>query len=89
MAKFWARVGVTLEIDENEVKGKTLEEVSELLKSKLNDFKIKANTKTEYIDGDSYFPSCVTRQTLIELGLIDQGMTETEIQEVMPLEFDL
>ena len=89
MAKFWARIGVSLEVDDKELEGKSLEEISQLLEKQLRDFKKQADTESAYIEGDSYFPVWHLMEELIEAHLLNKDMTEDKLGELMALEFDL
>ena len=91
MAKFWARIGVTLEVDDKELEGKTLEEISQMLEKQLKDFKKRVDTEKEYLDGDAFFPIWFFRESLIEANLISKEVTEKDVEVSVSngLEFDL
>ena len=89
MAKFWARIGLTLDVDNKELEGKSLEEIGQLLENKLREFKKQTDTEEMYIEGDSYFPAWHMMEELIDAKLLNRGLTEDEFGQLMPLEFDL
>ena len=89
MAKFWARIGLTLEVDDKELEGKSLKEIGQLLEKQVRDFKRQADTKNAYIEGDSYFAAWHLMEELMEANLLNKEMTENEFGQLMPLEFDL
>ena len=84
MAKFWARIGVTLEVDDNELEGKPLEEISQMLEKQLKDFKKRVDTEKEYL-------VWLFRESLIEANLISKEVTEEDVEVSVSngLEFDL
>ena len=88
MAKFWARVGVTLEIDDKELEGKTLKEIHQLLGKKLTHFQQCVDTDNEYLDGDTYFPIWNIRDKLIRDGLINEEVTEADLEDARLFEYD-
>ena len=84
MAKFWARIGVTLEVEDKELEGKTLEENSQMLEKQLKDFKKRVDTEKEYL-------VWLFRESLIEANLISEEVTEEDVEFSVSngLEFDL
>lgn len=88
MAKFWVRTGMTLEVDNNELQGKTLKEIHQLLGKKLINIQQRVNTDDEYFDGDTYFPIWHIREELIENGLINKEVTEADLEDARLFEYD-
>lgn len=88
MANFWARVGVTLKIDDKELEGKTLKEIHQLLEKKLNHLQQRTNTDDEYFDGEAYFPIWHIREKLIENDLIDEEVTEADLENAELFEYE-
>ena len=84
MAKFWARIGVTLDVDDKELEGKTSEEISQMLEKQLKDFKKRVDTEKEYL-------VWLFRESLIEANLISEEVTEEDVEFSVSngLEFDL
>lgn len=84
MAKFWARIGLTLDVDNKELEGKTLEEISQTLEKQLKDFKKRVDTEKEYL-------VWLFRESLIEANLISEEVTEEDVEASVSngLEFDL
>ena len=88
MAKFWVRTGMTLEIDNKELEGKTLKEIHQLLGKKINNVQQRVNTNDEYFDGDTYFPIWLIREELIKNGLINEEVTEADLGDAGLFEYD-